>query len=79
MRIDDLTDILVTCCNDVSFIHNGMKSGVIVTVKNGIPTWKAWHGDNTKEYTNIKELLSDKFYSGNSIIDIAESTEFIFS
>ena len=78
MKKEELKNILLECCNDVSFVHNGLLSGVTVTVQNYIPTWQVWHGNATKEYDNLDELLDDPFYSGKSLNDIIETTEFEF-
>ena len=64
MNKDELRQILSECCNDISFFYKGLASGVTVEVRDYIPTYQAWHGNDTKEYDNVDEVMNDKFYSG---------------
>lgn len=76
MKIDDIKAKISSCCNDVVFEYNGIRSGITSEVHNSTPIFQAWHGDKTKEYSNVDDVISDKFYSGKSIMDIAENINF---
>lgn len=79
MKRSELKDIISECCNDVLFVHDGKQSGVTSEVADSIPTFQAWHGSETKEYSDVDELLADKFFGGKSIDDLIDSTEFTFA
>lgn len=77
MSPDKLKKVISDCCNDVTFEYNGKKSGITSEVKDYIPTFQAWHGDQVKEYSNVDILMSDRFYSGKSLRQLAkENIEF---
>ena len=75
MKIADLKKVISDCCNDVIFEFNGKQSGITSEVKDYVPTFQAWHGSETKEYSNIDDVLKDKFYSGKSIIDLIDTVK----
>lgn len=78
MNKENLRDIILECCNDVTFVYNGKKSGVTSTVKNYEPTFHAWHGDFTKDYKDIDSLMNDNIYSGKSINDLVDEVTINF-
>ena len=78
MTIEKLRKVISEACNDVTFVYNGKRSGVTVTVQNYVATYQVWHGDDTKEYKGIDTLLNDKFYSGKSIVDLVGHVNFKF-
>ncbi len=65
-----LKQIIADCCNDITFSYNGKDSGVTAMVKNYVPTFQAWHGDDTKIYGNVDDVMKDRFYSGKSLEDL---------
>ena len=75
MKKDDVKRIIVDCCNDIVFFYNGMDSGVTSEVINYTPSFQAWHGDNTKVYGSIDDVMNDKFYSGKSLNDLVENID----
>ena len=75
----EIKRIISECCNDVIFTFNGKKSGITSEVHDSIPTFQAWHGSDTKEYDNIDDVMSDKFFSGKSINDLVNEVEFTFA
>lgn len=75
MKKDELRQILSECCNDISFSYRGLPSGVTVEVRDYIPTYQAWQGNDTKEYDNVDEVMNDKFYSGKSLNDLVKEVE----
>lgn len=76
MNIADLKNIISECCNDVIFTYNGKKSGVTSEVSDSVPTFQVWHGSDMKDYDDVETLLSDNFFSGKSINDLAEKINF---
>ena len=76
MTVDSLTSTIQNCINDIIFFYNGKQSGITSTVHQYQPTFQAWHGDKTKEYSNVDDMLQDKFYSGKSLLDLIDSVEF---
>ncbi len=79
MNTNDLKQIISDCCNDVIFKYNGKSSGITSTVKNSIPLFQSWHGNKIKEYSNIYDVMSDKFFSGKSLNDLVGIVEFEFA
>lgn len=78
MSKKEIKQIISECCNDVVFTYNGIKSGVTSEVKDSIPIFQAWHGLEIKEYSNIDDVMNDKFYSGKSIADLIDKVTFSF-
>lgn len=76
MNKEKLREIIGECCHDIEFDYLGKKSGITVTVHNYIPTWQVWHGENIREYDLLDEVMTDKFYSGASLENLAANTEF---
>ena len=72
MKSDDLMQILDDCCNDISFSYNGESSGVMPEVHNYKKIYHAWHGDKTRDYISVNEVMSDKFFSGKSLNELAD-------
>lgn len=79
MTRQELKNIIADCCNDVMFTYNGKKSGVTSEVHNSIPTFQVWYGSKTKEYDNVDDVMSDKFYDGKSINDLMNDVKFTFA
>ena len=79
MKKQDLKNIIADCCNDVIFAYNGKKSGVTSEVYDSIPTFQVWHGSETKEYSNVDDVMNDKFYSGKSLNELSDEIEFTFA
>ena len=76
MSVADLRNIISGCCNDVIFTYNGQLSGITAVVVEYVPTFQVWHGSSTKEYKDINTLITDKFFSGKSINDLAGKIKF---
>lgn len=76
MSADELRQELVYEWNDVEFIYNGKRGGITSEVHNSIPTFYVWHGDKEKKYSDIDEVMSDKFFDGKSLAEIAEIAEY---
>lgn len=76
MNADKLKQIIQDCCNDISFRYNGKLSGITPEVHDSVPTYTAWHGKDTKTYQDIEDVMADKFYSGMSLMDLADKIQF---
>lgn len=76
MSADELRRELIYEWNDVEFIYNGKRSGVTSEVYDSIPTFSVWYGEKEKEYSDIDEVMSDKFFDGKSLAEIAEIVEY---
>lgn len=72
MTIKYLKQVIAECHNDIVFEYNNKQSGITSTVENSIPTFQVWHGNDVKEYSNVDDLIIDKFYSGKSLIDLID-------
>ena len=79
MTTQELKSIIADCCNDVVFTYNGKKSGITSVVHNSVPTFQVWFGSETKEYDNVDDVMSDKFYDGKSINDLIHDVDFTFA
>jgi len=75
----ELKQVIRECCNDVLFTYNRKESGITSEVKDYVPTFHAWHGSETKDYTSLDDLMSDKFFSNKSIDDLIGDVEFTFA
>ena len=79
MSKTELQSVIQGCCNDVLFEYNGKSSGITSEVKDYVPTFQVWHGKETKEYSSVKDLMADTFFSGKSINDLIGKVEFAFA
>ena len=70
MKSDDLKKIVDSCLNDIVFDYNGKQCGITSTVHNYIPTFQVWYGQKTKEYDNVQDVVTDKFYDDKSLLDL---------
>lgn len=75
MKKDELKQIIADCCNDIVFSYNNKPSGITSEVVDYIPTFQAWHGEDTREYGSIDDVMNDPFYSGKSLNDLAEKID----
>ena len=75
----ELKQVIRECCNDVLFTYNRKSSGITSEVREYAPTFQVWHGSDIKEYSDVDELMKDKFFSGKSITDLLEEVEFTFA
>ena len=76
MNTAELRQIIKEAYNDVVFVYNEKQSGVTSEVCNSIPTFQVWYGEYIKEYSNIDDLMTDKFYDGKSLDELIDETQF---
>ena len=74
----NMRTIISEFCNDVVFTYNNKKSGITSEVENYVPTFQAWHGPDTKEYSDVDDLMADRFFSGKALNDLIGIVEFTF-
>ena len=79
MMVEQLRRAITEEFSDVFFTHSDKRSGVTSEVHGGIPMFQAWHGEETKEYESADRLMTDPFFSGKSLEDLAGNTVFSFS
>lgn len=75
----DLQSIISECCSEVLFTYNGKRAGVTSIVNNYIPLFQAWYGQDTKEYSTVDALMSDPFFDGKTLAELAEVVEFSYA
>lgn len=76
MSADELRDEISEQWNDVEFIYNGKQSGISPESHDSVPVYYMWYGNKEKEYSDIDEVMSDKFFDGKSLSEIAEIVEY---
>ncbi len=76
MNADELREEISDQCNDVSFVYHGKSAGIFPEVHHSIPTFLVCFGDKEREYSDIDEVMSDKFFDGKSLAEIAEIVDY---
>lgn len=76
MSPDELRYEIAGKIADVSFIYNGKASGIMPQFDREPSTFFVWYGEKEKEYSDIDEVMSDKFFDGKSLSEIAEIVEY---
>jgi hypothetical protein len=79
MTIDNLVRVINDCCNDISFSFNGKNAVIIPEVNNYKKIYHVWHGDKSKDYFNVDDVMNDAFYDGYSLRDIYSRVQFQIS
>lgn len=75
MKREKLRSILDDCCNDISFVYNGKNAGVTSEVHDYKKIYHAWYGERVLDYHSLDELLEDKIFDGNTLLEIAENVD----
>ena len=78
MKKNEIKQTISECCNDLLFTYSGKDAIITSTVKDYAPTFEVTYGDKTKKYNNVDDVMSDKFYNGKSINDLADTTDIEF-
>ncbi|MCI8569724.1 MAG: hypothetical protein HFH39_11720 [Lachnospiraceae bacterium] len=76
MSAEELRVEIADEVNDVEFIYNGKRSGIIPQFETSTPTFLVWYGDVEKVYSDIDDVMSDKFFDGKSLAEIAEIVKY---
>ncbi|WP_334330154.1 hypothetical protein [Companilactobacillus sp. HBUAS59699] len=75
MNMDQLKFKVIDEMCGYTFNYENQPCGMEPEVENGVFTFGAWSGDKNKDYTDIDELMIDKFYSGKSMIELLNNNE----
>ncbi|CAJ1185097.1 hypothetical protein CP1MG86_MNBNLCLN_00764 [Companilactobacillus paralimentarius] len=78
MNIEQLKFKILDDGSGYTFTYDGKPCGMETEVENSVFTFDAWSGDKNKDYTDIDELMTDKFYSGKSITELIDTVELDF-
>lgn len=70
MKFDAFISLINDCCNDIAFSFQGKSAGIIPEVENYAKIFHMWYGEKEKDYSNMEDLITDKFFDGQSIKDI---------
>lgn len=73
MTISELRERILELISHINFTYNG-KEGVIDPFSDH--DFLVGYGDESKEYTSIDDLFSDKFYDGKSLNEICDKIMF---
>ena len=72
----DLLSVISECYSDLFFSFNGKSAGVTSTVSNYVPLFQVWYGQDTKEYSNIDDLMADPFFDGKTLVELEDVVDF---
>jgi hypothetical protein len=70
VKIEDFINMIDECCNDVTFSFHGKTAGIIPEVRNYIKTFHVWYGDETRDYSTVQDIMTDRIFDGHSLQDI---------
>lgn len=70
MTVKDFLYNLTDEFGTAEFTYKEKKCGVEPETQNSNTTYCMWYGESWKDYQNINELMSDKFFDGLSLTDI---------
>lgn len=75
MTFEEFARTLTEEYGTAEFEYNEKKCGVEPETHDSETTYTMWYGDTWKDYNNIDDLLSDKFFDGESLRDIFPSID----
>lgn len=78
MNIEQLKFKIIDEMCGYTFTYKGQPCGMEPIGKQANFTFQAWSGDKNKDYKNINELMTDKFYSGKSLSELIDTVELDF-
>lgn len=79
MKKNEIKKIISECCNDIIFVYKGKNAVITSTVSNYVPTFEARYDGKSKKYSDINDVMSDKFYNGKSVSDLADTGAVVFT
>lgn len=62
MNIEQLKAKIIYDGSGFTFVYNVKMSGMKPTVKDSVFVFNAWYGDKNKDFNNIDDLMTDRFY-----------------
>ncbi|MFC6176943.1 hypothetical protein ACFQAV_08830 [Companilactobacillus huachuanensis] len=75
MTIDELKEKIIDEGSGYTFRYGEKLCGMEPIVEKGVFTFGAWSGDKNKDYADIDDLMTDKFYSGKSIEELLNNND----
>lgn len=78
MDVDQLKFKIIDEMCGYTFTYKGEPCGMEPIGEQAHFTFQAWSGDKNKDYTDIDELMTDKFYSGKSLTELIDTVELDF-
>ncbi len=69
MKTNELKELILSLTQDVTFQYAGEYACINPWNPNKI---EVGYGDNVKTYSNIDDVMKDKFYKGKSLEEISE-------
>lgn len=79
MTIAELRHSIIDCANELHFEYHGKKCGLDQEIHDSIPVYEIWCGENLKQHTDFDEMIRDKFFNGESIINLLNLVKFNFT
>lgn len=79
MKLDELRQCLLDCCNDITFPVDGVASGIAPEVANFVPTYHVWYGNNVQDFHTADEVLNTPFFGGKALKDIVGTLDVFVS
>ena len=73
MTSEQLREEILSLTRDIQFVYKGV-NGLIMPYSDD--DFVLCYGDDDKQYTDIDEVMSDKFFDGKSLNEICESVDF---
>lgn len=74
MTPKQLREEILSLMYDIQFEYKGVNGLIMPYSEND---FVLCYGDDDKEYTNIDDVMSDKFFDGKSLNDISQEVKYI--
>lgn len=74
MTPKQLREEILSLTYDIQFVYKGVNGLIMPYSEND---FMLCYGDDDKEYTNIDDVMNDKFFDGKSLNDISQEVEYI--
>jgi len=78
MNVTEFLNNLTVEYGTAEFEYKNKKCGIEPITENSITTYCMWYGDDSRNYKDIKTLLSDKFFDGKTILEIFPEIDVYF-
>lgn len=75
MNANDLKSLTDALSQDISFVYNGIECTIIPINRNSISV--SYGMDRTKDYASIDAMMTDLFWDGKSLNEIADKIELV--
>lgn len=78
MNIEQLKAKILDDGSGFTFTYNGKPCGMEPDSMNRKTYYSAWYGDKNKDFNNLNDLMSDKFFGGKSMAQLINDIELDF-